>query len=47
MLCAEEPDDFYDFTPEDYYQIMSEKIGGNIDNVRLNDLHLELSSVWW
>ncbi|CAL9166332.1 unnamed protein product, partial [Musa hybrid cultivar] len=25
--ATEEPDDFYDFTPEDYYQIMSEKIG--------------------
>ncbi|XP_020253374.1 plant UBX domain-containing protein 1 isoform X2 [Asparagus officinalis] len=24
---VEEPDDFYDFTPEDYYRVMSDKLG--------------------
>jgi hypothetical protein len=30
-LCfsADEPDDFYDLTPEDYYRIMGDRIGGN------------------
>lgn len=33
-FAAEElEDDFYDLTPEDYYQLMSDKAGGNcIDN---------------
>lgn len=26
---AEEPDDFYDFTPEDYFRLMGGRIGGN------------------
>ena len=30
LLPAEEPDDFYDLTPEDYYHIASNKIGGNV-----------------
>lgn len=27
---ADELDDFYDFTPEDYYRLMSDKLGGNL-----------------
>lgn len=27
-FCADEPDDFYDFTPEDFYRVMGDRIGG-------------------
>ncbi|XP_038978125.1 plant UBX domain-containing protein 1-like [Phoenix dactylifera] len=32
---SEEPDHFYDLTPEDYYRIMSDRIRGNVDTERL------------
>lgn len=29
LLLVDEPDDFYEFTPEDYYRILATKKQGN------------------
>lgn len=33
MIYADEPDNFYDFTPEDYYHIIADKLGGKAPQI--------------
>lgn len=37
LTCAEEPDDFYEFTAEDYFRVLASKKEGNSEFIPISD----------